>query len=156
MAYVVRRPGGRWEIRESYTSPAGPRSRTLATFRVLSPQVIERAVHRARKPVAADTLLRAARRAGAPFESANADDLAKSLIRTLARGETIRPGLRRLLIEGLTTPPSSVDALADWVGASLQERGSALVQLLNLTDSLSKSRNTPLRFPGLSPSRLKG
>ena len=42
MAFVVRRPKGRWEIRESFVGPSGPRARTLASFRVLSEDVIER------------------------------------------------------------------------------------------------------------------
>lgn len=157
MAYVVRRPAGRWEIRESYTSDGGPRARTLATFRVLSPEVIERASKRARSPFDRERLLRAGKRAGVPFAPAPGDALAASILRGIGRGDRIRPGLRSLLINRLGVPPRSVDeSLADWIGASMHERGAALVDLLGLADRLPKPSKSMLRFPGLSPSRLRG
>ena len=42
MAYVVERRSGHWEIRESVHTAAGPRARTLATFRMLTDEVLER------------------------------------------------------------------------------------------------------------------
>ena len=65
MAFVVRTKRGEFEIRESRSTPKGPRSRTLATFRELSDEVIEKARARAAKPPDAEELRDAARRAGA-------------------------------------------------------------------------------------------
>lgn len=151
MAFVVRRPGGRWEIRESFTSKVGPRARTLASFKVLSPQVIERAVGAARGAGDRESIVRAARRAGAPIELSAGDALAESLLRSLARGATVRPGMRRLLIEQLTDSQHADDSFAEWIGASLEERSAALVDLLGLADRLPKPPERPLRFPRLFP-----
>lgn len=157
MAYVVRRPGGRWEIRESYVSACGPRARTLVTFRALSPALLERARRAAHRPIEAERLVRAARRAGVPFEPAPGDALAQSLLRGIVRGEKVRPGLRALLLNCLGgAPVRSVDeALAEWIGASSEERAAALVDLLGLADRLPRPRRGSLRFPGLSPSRSR-
>lgn len=155
MAYVVRRPGGRWEIRESYSSDAGPRSRTLVTFKVLSPQIISRAARVARRPIDTGQLIRAARRSGVPFESSRSDALAVALLRSINQGNSIRLGLARLLLNRLGDLPDSSldDSLADWVGASLEERGDALIDLLGLADRLPKPAISPLRFPRFSSTR---
>ena len=42
MAYVTARRDGAFEVRESRSTPAGPRSRTLATFRELDAATIEK------------------------------------------------------------------------------------------------------------------
>jgi len=157
MAFVVRRPGGRWEIRESYTAKAGPRARTLASFKVLSPRVIEHAIERARVPVDRESLLRAAKRAGVAFEPSPADGLAESLLRGVARGARVRPGLRRLLLErfGEARRGAQDDSFIEWIGASLEERASALVDLLGLADRLPKPGKRPLCFPRLSPGSTR-
>src|SRR5436853_5260410 len=98
MAYVVRRRGGRFEIRESVLTPAGPRARSLAAFRILSDEVLERAVELAGKPIDRDHLVAAARRAGAPVQDTTANAAARSLVAELASGRAPAPGLRRLLI----------------------------------------------------------
>ena len=154
MAFIVRRPAGRWEIRESYSTAEGPRARTLVTFKSLSPHVIERAVRTANSPVDRGGLIRAAKRIGVPVEQPEGDALAQSLLRSLARGERVRPGLRKLLIERLGgTPKQQIDeSVADWIGASPKDRGAALVDLLGLVDRLPKPRRTPLRFPGFRPA----
>src|SRR5688572_24237216 len=138
MAFVVRRPGGRWEIRESFSSEAGPRARTLASFRVLSTAVLDRALHAARGPIDRDGLIRAAKRAGAPMEPSEGDALAEALLRGLGRGERVRPALRRLLLEHLAPSPNRDDSLIPWIGASLEERAAALVELMDLADRLPK------------------
>jgi hypothetical protein len=156
MAFVVRRPGDRWEIRESIMTKAGPRAHTLASFKELSPEVIERAVARARTRVDRESLRRAVKRAGVPFERAPEDALAESLLRSVARGATVRPGLRRLLLDRLDGAKRGAehdDSFIEWIGASLEARGAALVDLLDLADRLPQSRRGPLRFPRLSPTR---
>lgn len=157
MAFIVRRPEGRWEIRESYSTQMGPRSRTLATFKVISPRIIELARSKARTRFDPAALLSAARRAGAPTELSPDDALAKKLLSRLARGAQVRPGLRRLLLDLLGGPDTSaVDvSLAHWIGTSDRERAKALTDLLGLADRLPKPRKSSLGFPGLSPSRLR-
>ncbi len=50
MAYVVARPRGRFEIRESVHTPKGPRARSLANFAHLDDEVLDRARRRASRP----------------------------------------------------------------------------------------------------------
>src|SRR4029453_939420 len=66
MAFIVPRKNGAWEIRETRSTSDGPRSTTLASFRELTDEVIERARSRASKPLDATGLRRLALRAGAP------------------------------------------------------------------------------------------
>ena len=65
MAFVVARPGERFEIRESLTTDRGPRSRTLASFSVLDPVVLKKAQGRAIGPIDVDVIVRKARALGA-------------------------------------------------------------------------------------------
>ena len=64
MAYVVVRPNGRFEIRESVNTPKGPRARSLANFAVLTDEVLAQATTRATRPFEATMVLAAADRAG--------------------------------------------------------------------------------------------
>ncbi len=50
MAYVVARPKGRFEIRESVHTHKGPRARSLANFARLSDEVLATARRRASRP----------------------------------------------------------------------------------------------------------
>lgn len=158
MAYVVARPRGRWEIRESFSTPEGPRARTLVTFSELSDDVIARAARRSETPFNPEDVRRAARRAGVPFERNPADALAEELVRRISHGQNLRPGLARLLRDRLEESVVSGridESLGEWIGASSEERGAALVDLLGLADHLPKSRPSPLEFPGLSRARLE-
>ncbi|HEV3370152.1 MAG TPA: hypothetical protein VG074_11375 [Acidimicrobiales bacterium] len=65
MAYVVARPKGRFEIRESIHTPKGPRARSLANFSHLSDEVLARANERATRPFDQDAVRAAAARAAA-------------------------------------------------------------------------------------------
>jgi hypothetical protein len=65
MAYVVSRPKGRFEIRESVHTPKGPRARSLANFSHLSDEVLTRARQRASRPFDTDAVRAAAARAAA-------------------------------------------------------------------------------------------
>jgi len=168
MAYVVGTKRG-YEIRESHSTPKGPRSRTLVTFKELSPEVVEKARARAAKPVEAGQLRDAAIRAGAPLAEEPADRAARDLMALLAEGEMLDPKLRRLLLDGLsreerrvagasapeTEAPVSdaARAAAQWIGASLEKRGGALVDLLGLADALPFDiRSEAIGFPRLSSS----
>jgi hypothetical protein len=175
MAYVTSRASGTWELRESVTTPSGPRSRTLASFRTLSDDVIEHARARATKPVTADELHEAARRAGAPVDLAPADRAASDLLGELAAGREPHPILRALLIDALQEgPPTRLGeaprprerhvadtlpfetlhnarASAAWLTRTPEERSAVLDDLLHLGDALPHDRRVGerLAFPRL-------
>src|ERR1700742_3952251 len=141
MAYVTANRRGGFEVRESATTPDGPRSRTLATFRRLDGEVIERVRARASKPPSAEELREAALRAGAPIAAAPIDRAAAETVRRLAAGERVDPMLRRLLLDalgrqerservevqapGASQPEVSAAAreASEWVGVETERRG---------------------------------
>lgn len=156
MAFVVRKDG-QFEVRESRATPAGPRATTLATFRVLDDGVLRRARARAERPFDDGAVRRRARAAGAPVAAAAVVLAARGLLVELDGGATVPPALRAELLERLGPVARRAgarerigDALDDalpWVGATDDERGRALRDLLALTDSLPTSRPLALRFP---------
>jgi hypothetical protein len=155
MAHVVARPPGRWELRESRSTPAGPRSRTLATFRTLTPAVIEHAQARATKPFDPAEVRKAAVRAGAPVTARPVDRAAGDLLAELATGRQPRAALRRLLADSLgeatRAPSDAARAAAAWIGATPRQRGDALRDLLLLVDRLPQRRGPERpRFPRIA------
>lgn len=155
MAYVVRSAPDRWEIRESRATTAGPRSRTLATFRELTPDVVARAQRRADKPVATARLREAARRVGALVTPPVSDRATGELIAELAAGRRPRPELARLLVDALEQSPSiassNARAAAAWIGVAPKKRGEALRDLLLLVDRLPRRELRPQpRFPRIA------
>ncbi|MGH2879160.1 MAG: hypothetical protein ACRDK4_06100 [Solirubrobacteraceae bacterium] len=152
MACVVPRRGGNWEIRESLSTPAGPRSRTLATFKTLTAEVISHAQTRASRPLQPSRLRQAAHRAGAPVAPGTGDRAAAELISELSAGRRPRPEIERLLLESLqgARDPASDNARAAtaWIGVSPQKRGDTLRELLLLADQFPR-RKRPQRpkFP---------
>jgi hypothetical protein len=157
MAYVVPRGNGSWEIRESHLTPRGPRSRTLRSFRTLTPEAIDQAAERASKPLDAAALQKAARRAGAPVAVAEADLAAAELLRALAEGSRPRPALERVLRDalgaGARRASSNAEAAAAWIGVTPQRRGEALHDLLRLADSFPRKRRAEReRFPRIESS----
>lgn len=167
MAFVTANRRGGFEIRESRATPSGPRSRTLATFRSLDDEAIERARARASKPVGAEELREAALRAGAPVAAAPVDRAAAETIRRLAAGERVDPMLRRLLIDALARQErgesfdqpepakgAAVSAAArsasEWIGVDAERRGAALREALELVDALPvRIRSDEIDFPKL-------
>jgi len=164
---TANRRGG-FEVRESATTPDGPRSRTLATFRRLDDEVIARARARARKPPSAEQLREAALRAGAPVAAAPVDQAAAKTVRRLAAGERVDPMLRRLLLDALDRQgrgerfeapgpgarhPEVSDAAreaSEWIGVEAERRGEAARELLDLTDALPLNLHEPeTAFPRL-------
>ena len=143
MAYVVRRPRDRWEIRESTLTPAGPRARTLATFRVLTPEVLDKAEGAAERRFDRSGVMAAARRAGAPAVRTAADGLARQLLAEAGAGRRPSPGLRRLLVESLGVG----DPGGEWIAMPAEARGRVLRDLLDLGDQFPRPKDTPLRFP---------
>jgi hypothetical protein len=161
MAFVVPTKSGRYEIRESKSTPDGPRSRTLASFRELDEQAIQKAQGKTAKTLDATELRRAARRAGASVTPAPVDRAARELITELGRGRQPNPTLRHMLLDLLQhgfregkEPSSRREAehgVAEWMAATPNERGRALVDLLLLADALPHGarKGKPLRFPRL-------
>ncbi len=155
MAYIVARKTGAWEIRESHSTDVGPRSRTLATFRALTPEVIERAQARSTSRLDASELRKAARRAGAPVAAQPSDRIAGDLLAQLAAGHEPRPLLARLLVKALSAegsqPTDNAQAAAAWIAASSERRGETLRDLLLLVDHLPQARRPKLsRFPRIA------
>jgi hypothetical protein len=158
MAFVVPTRRGRFEVRESKGTPEGPRSRTLVSFRELTDELIEKAQAKAEKPIGADELRSAARRAGAPVAGPPIDRAARELISELGKGRKLDPTLRYLLTSLLSRespddtgqPPSDSGlSVAAWVGATPEQRGRALVDLLLLADAIPSGgrKKKSLRFP---------
>lgn len=156
--YVVARGGDRFEIRESTRTSRGPRSRTLATFRELTPTVLAQVRERAQGTIDGEELRGAARRAGAAVGAPAVDAAAAELYRQLANGARLRPALARLLgaeLPSCTAAPTAAERAAGaWLAATSDERGRALHDLLALTDRLPATRReTALRFPRLDTAR---
>jgi hypothetical protein len=159
MAFVVPTKRGSFEVRESRTTPAGPRSRTLVTFREMSDEVIEKARSRAAKPPSAEQLRVAAARAGAPLSGPPVDRAARETLRLVAGGERLDPMLRRLLLDALSpqeergrsaTVSDAARSATQWIGASPERRGEALRDLLELADALPiRIRSEEIGFPRL-------
>lgn len=142
MTYVVARANGLFEFRESHMTGEGPRSRTLASFRVLTPEVSEQVLARASGSVDGASLRRMARRAGAPVPPSIPDGAAAQLLTGLAQGHRPRPAVERALRRALAGEEHQLDsnirAAAAWIGATPQRRGETLRQLLLLVDSLPR------------------
>lgn len=164
MAYLVRRSPSRFEIRESRSTPRGPRSRVLASFlETLTRDVLDRAAARATRPVNAAALVRRARTLGIPVLERSREPEARALLSRLRRGDPLDPvlaaSLRRALARHPEMPiPQSLAEVSDWVGASAAERGTALRELLDLYGRIARSRpprrrRERARFPRFSSRR---
>lgn len=161
MAYLVERPNGSWELRESITSARGPRSRTLATFRCLGEKDVDKAVSRSETGLTEAEVVDLARRAGAPVERTRAEAAAAELIEALARGEELPPPWREALLSALDRDPGDHIRGADrgdadlWINASLERRGQALEELLDFAEAIGAPgrAGSDLTFPGLDTVR---
>ena len=148
MAFFHRR-GRRIEIRESVSTPRGPRSRVLASFSgALTPDVLARAARKATRPFDAWALAQRAAEEGFQVCSIPREPEARALLARLRRSDRIDPRLVTLLREALgrveAEPlPEALTDVADWIGASDRDRGVALHDLLRLTDRILQS--TPER-----------
>lgn len=163
MAYVVATKPGRFEVRESASTPEGPRSRTLASFRELTAETVEKVQARSEKPPTAAELTHLALRAGAPVRGSDLDEAASETLRRIASGEQPDPKLRRLLIDALSNespsgqPPEPKGLVSDaaraatqWIGVGAEDRANALGELLELTDALPvRLRPREIGFPRL-------
>jgi hypothetical protein len=154
MAYVTARANGSWELRESHSTPHGPRSRTLASFKELDPEIVELARKRSAMPLRADELRAAARRVGAPVAPSVGDRASAELIAELAAQRRPRPALTRLLLRALQAnqgdggQADNAEAAAAWITATPRRRGETLRDLLSLVDYLPRGKPREReRFP---------
>jgi hypothetical protein len=161
MAYVVRRNDGRWEIRESQLTDVGPRSRTLASFRVLTSEVVTHAVERSRLGLDEAQLDAVVQRAGLERQDRAADRAARALLAEIRAGRTPSALLSAQLAEvlgrrGLDQPgsahPDTSEALR---GATAVERGLVIHDLLGLADRLPARHTASLLFPPLGKPTLE-
>ena len=152
MAFLVVRKDGRYEIRESVATAAGPRARTLATFRQLDDGVLDRATARATGPFDRAAIEARAEELGVPRNVDLASRLARALITELRNGRKPAPALTRILRDELPrdprpTPDTIAQAL-EWIGRSDASRGEALVDLLSVADRLpSRAHSARSEFP---------
>lgn len=136
MAYVVGRRRGRFEVRESFHTSGGPRSRTLVGFNVLSDDILAAAARRAQRPFDAEAVIRSARRAGARVQVVTSG-ASRARDQFLSGSRTMASTLGQ-------SPPSNacVDA------------GTALLELLGFADMVAAGQPPrpfePLAFPALA------
>ncbi len=146
MAYLVKRAGDRVEIRESRSTPKGPRSHQLASFvGAMTPAVLARAAARAARRFDAAALQRRARVMGIPVDERAPEDEARALLKRLRRGDPIDPVIAGLLVRALdqvvTAPiPEPLAEVSEWIGASPAARGAALRDLLDTFGRIAASR----------------
>ncbi|GAG31193.1 unnamed protein product, partial [marine sediment metagenome] len=102
MAYLVKRTGNRIEIRESRSTPRGPRSRQLTRFSgALTPAVLARAEAQASRTFDPAALVRRARVMGIPVAEQARESEARALLARLRRGDPIDPVMAGLLARAL-------------------------------------------------------
>lgn len=146
MASLVPRAGDRYDLRETLATPAGPRSRTLATFRApLTPEVLDRAARRALRPFDRAAIVARAAALGVAVSERREDRPARALLAQLRRGEPIDPTLATILREQLAALPAPAASprfadVAEWVGASGEQRGAAIRDLVRVADRVVRSR----------------
>ena len=159
MAYVVSRRDARgrarYEIRESVATAAGPRARSLATFRTLTDDVLAHASARARRQFDAEKIRARAAALGVPQQSQGAAAMASALLVHLRRGDEVPPAiaaeLRRALPRSRAGIPDSLESAVEWVGVDDAARGRALRDLLDLASRIPpRARPRTLSFPRMS------
>jgi hypothetical protein len=136
MAYVVARPKGRFEIRESLHTPDGPRARSLAGFDVLTDAVLATAARRAQRPFDVQSVLASGRRAGAPATVGAGGEPDDARVRFVEASRRMARALQR---------PPALRPL---------DPGAALIDLLGFADAVIRNQPprapAPLEFPVLS------
>jgi len=147
MAYVVVRPQGRFEIRESVHTPKGPRARSLVNFARLTDEVLATARRRASRPFDADAVRASAGRAGAQVDPRR---------RRRARASSSRsahPEARRF-IESSRRMAASLESRPPEAGGARRDPGDTLIDLLSFAEQITAftpdRRAEKLAFPVLA------
>ncbi len=150
MAYVVARPNGRFEVRESLHTPKGPRARTLAGFGVLTSEVLAAATARAQRPLDTNAVVESARRAGAqvrmstsPTTRAGVATTAKTLD---AQSEPDAAAIR--FVEASRRMAKSLRAKPH---RQTRDPGDTLIDLLGFADEVASNQPARTREPLLFP-----
>ena len=159
MAYVVARPRGRFEIRESVHTPKGSRARSLASFTELSDEVLGKAGKRASRPFDADAVRASAARAGVPTRRHRAAEIRQPEIRQpeVRQAEMQKPEMQKF-VESSRRMAAALETRPGGAGSSpSRDPGDALIDLLDLVSQVSAfgpaRRPEPLRFPPLARLR---
>jgi hypothetical protein len=151
MTYVVGRPNGRFEIRESVHTHKGPRARSLANFSLLTDEVLARAAGRATRPFDAGAVLGAAQRAGAPMPTPTPTRTAT------ANGPGAGPGRSRRSF--VASSRRMARSLGTRPAPGRPDPGDALIDLLGFVAQITPFRPArapePLRFPPLGRLRAE-
>jgi hypothetical protein len=150
MAYVVARPKGRFEIRESVHTPKGPRARSLANFSHLSDVVLVRANERATRPFDRGAVRAAARAAARSREArTGAAEVAPKGTPHHGRPET------REFVEASRRMARSVERIPP--PDARRDPGDLLIGLLGFVAMVKpfgpERAPEPLRFPPLARLR---
>jgi hypothetical protein len=152
MAYVVVRPRGRFEIRESVHTSRGPRACTLANFEHLTDEVLDKARQRASRPFDPDAVRSSALKARKTADARRADR--KPLGGVAA---PVRPEMRRF-VESSRRMAASLESRPPQAGTT-RDPGEALIDLLELTAQIQAfkdpRRPEPLQFPSLARLRAE-
>lgn len=149
MAFVVGRPRGNFEIRESVHTPSGPRARSLVGFKTLTNRVLRTAAARAQRPFDVEAVIASGRRAGAPIDLPRP---AGGVSGQSSRSRFLQASRRMAAI----TAGSGTDGASDR-GSDCADPGAALIELLGFADAVKRSRPEPpraaLEFPVLAQLR---
>ena len=150
MAYVVARPRGRFEIRESLHTPKGPRARTLANFEQLTDKVLDTARLRASRPFDPDAVRASAEKARSVAAARRPGQ------GRLGGAATPRRRVLRQFAESSRRMAAALESRPPRAG-SAPDPGDALIDLLDLvalvSDFQAPRRPEPLRFPPLARLR---
>ena len=148
MAYVVTRPAGRFEIRESVHTSKGPRARSLANFSVLTDKVLAVSAKRATRPFDVPAVLASAGKVGAPVVAKSTGVPNRVSADRLEDTESSRRRFvesSQRMVQTLERPPPE---------GQRSEPGSVLIDLLGFAEAIVESqpprRFEPLEFPILA------
>lgn len=149
MAYVVVRPNGRFEIRESVNTPKGPRARSLANFGILTAEVLALATTRATRPFDPIAVIAGADRAGVRVmpeaRMASAPDWA-----TRSPGGSDDDAKRKFV----NSSRRMATSLQQPGKGKRPDPGATLIELLGFAEQVKPFRPPPppepLRFPPLA------
>lgn len=158
MAFLVARKNGRFEIRESVATAVGPRARTLASFRELDDDVLDRAAANARGRFDRAVIAARAAELAVPRRADSASRRARELIGDLRHGRRPAPGLitllRAELPQSVAPIPDTIEQAYEWIGRSDAERGATLRDLLQLADAFpQRPRPDHSSFPRIRSAR---
>jgi hypothetical protein len=156
VAFLTRRGDDRIEIRETRRTDAGPRARSLASFRgALTPEVLDIAESRAAGAFDRQLLLQRASALGIPVTTKRPSRPVRDLLGLLHRGVGFDPTLLAALRDaidraGAAGLPVALREVAEWIGSTDRQRGEALRGLLRVSDRIVASR-APVREKPYTP-----